>query len=238
MNMNIRIAIAEDDPLTRKQYIERFSFFKHIEIVALAADGHDLLRQINQLEETKRPAIVLMDIEMPLLSGIEAAGQLKEQFPDVEVMMLTVFQDDEKIFQSVRSGASGYLLKDCSTEELVRSVEELADGGVPLAKSIARKVLQFMRDSQSAQETGIAAPHANTFELTAREIEILQQIVQDEKEYAIARNLSISPDTVHTHVKNIYRKLQVHSRGGVVKVAIHHGLVGNNRASENEKKRK
>lgn len=236
--MRIQLAIAEDDPLTRKQYIERFSFFKHIKIVALAEDGRDLLEQISKLPQSKRPKIVLMDIEMPVLSGVEATAQLKEEFPDIEVMMLTVFRDDEKIFQSIQAGASGYLLKDCSTDDLVHSIEDLQQGGVPLAKSIARKVLQFMRESQAHDEPAATKPAPEAFQLTTREIEVLERIVQDEKEYTIAKNLSISPDTVHTHVKNIYRKLHVHSRGGVVKAALNHGLISDISPSDDKKHKK
>lgn len=233
--MNINIAIAEDDPFTRNQYVQRFSFFNHINIVAIAENGQELLEKIAALHSDKRPTIVLMDIEMPVLSGIEATAQLKDRFHEVEVMMLTVFQDDEKIFQSVQAGASGYLLKDCSTDELVQAIEELHQGGVPLAKSIARKVLQFMRDSQTQRKSSTSA---EAFQLTSREIEVLELIVQDEKEYAIAQALFISPATVHTHIKNIYRKLQVHSRGGVVKAALDHGLVSDNPSSQKSRAKK
>lgn len=230
--MSIRIAIAEDDPFTREQYAQRFSFFKHITIVAFAENGQELLDKLAVLSPANFPSIVLMDIEMPVLSGIEATAQLKDSFPQTEVMMLTVFRDDEKIFQSVQAGASGYLLKDCSTEELVHSIEELHQGGVPLAKSIARRVLQFMKDSQSGRPSAQREHADDPFQLTAREIEVLELIVQDRKEFAIAEELFISPATVHTHIKNIYRKLQVHSRGGVVRTALHHGLVRDSPAAK------
>ncbi|MCB0287007.1 MAG: response regulator transcription factor, partial [Calditrichaeota bacterium] len=154
-------------------------------------------------------------------------AQLKTLYPEIEVMMLTVFRDDDKIFQSIQSGAAGYLLKDCSLDELIEAIEELRQGGVPLSKSIARKVLDYLRRNQD--DTGNADENpvvrVTRFNLTDREIEILQAIVRDETEYAIAENLSISEHTVRTHVKNIYKKLQVHSRGAVVKAAYEHNLL-------------
>ncbi|MCB0266082.1 MAG: response regulator transcription factor, partial [Calditrichaeota bacterium] len=126
-----------------------------------------------------------------------------------------------------QSGAAGYLLKDCSLDELIEAIEELRQGGVPLSKSIARKVLDYLRRNQD--DTGNADENpvvrVTRFNLTDREIEILQAIVRDETEYAIAENLSISEHTVRTHVKNIYKKLQVHSRGAVVKAAYEHNLL-------------
>lgn len=231
-----RIAVAEDDPVTRKNYIQRFAFFKEIEIVALARSGKDLLRKLERLSINAVPHVVLMDIEMPGLSGIETAALVKDEFPDTEIMMLTVFQDDEKIFRSIQAGASGYLLKDCSTEELVQAIAELRDGGAPLSKSIARKVLQFTKEKTSVAPKDFPRlePGASPFELTPRELEILQQIVHDEKEFAIARNLGISRDTVHTHIKNIYKKLQVHSRGAVVKAALMNRLVDDSHAESDE----
>ncbi|MEZ4748460.1 MAG: response regulator transcription factor [Calditrichia bacterium] len=225
--MKIRIAIAEDNPTTRKQYLQRFDFYDHIEIVVIAENGKQLLNELKKISKRELPQIVLMDIEMPLLSGIETTAQLKTLYPEIEVMMLTVFRDDDKIFQSIQSGAAGYLLKDCSLDELIEAIEELRQGGVPLSKSIARKVLDYLRrnqdDAVNADENPVV--RVTRFNLTDREIEILQAIVRDETEYAIAENLSISEHTVRTHVKNIYKKLQVHSRGAVVKAAYEHNLL-------------
>lgn len=215
--MSIQIAIAEDNSLTRQQYKQRFEFFEEIEILFIAEDGKDL---INKLEESDElPQVILMDIEMPGLSGIDTTAIVKDEYPSIEVMMLTVFKNEENLFGAVKAGASGYLLKDASTEQIATAINELAVGGVPLSKSIARKVLNFIRDDKDEKSK------EQTFNLTNREIEILKAIVDDDTEYAIAMNLGISEHTVRTHVKNIYKKLHVHSRGAVVKAAYENNLL-------------
>jgi len=216
--MSIKIAIAEDNPLTRKQHRERFQFFEEFEILFIAEDGNSMLTHLSKTKEL--PEVILMDIEMPELSGIDTTAIVKYKYPSVEVMMLTVFEDDDNLFKAVKAGASGYLLKDASTDEIADAIKELIDGGVPLSKSIARKVLNFIRGHKPDKSS-----KEQTFNLTNREIEILNAIVKDDTEYAIAMNLGISEHTVRTHVKNIYKKLQVHSRGAVVKSAYENNLL-------------
>jgi DNA-binding NarL/FixJ family response regulator len=162
-----------------------------------------------------------MDIEMPIMDGIEATKKVKEAYPEIEIIMLTIFKDEENIFNAVKAGAMGYLLKDISTEELTAAIEELLNGGAPLSSSIARKVLHYLRSENESPKSD------ENFNLTQREIEILEAIVRDDTEYAISQDLNISQHTVRTHVKNIYKKLQVHSRGAVVKKAIEHNLLDN-----------
>lgn len=214
----IKIAIAEDNPLTRKQYLERFQFYKDIKIIFIAEDGNDLLKRLSETGEL--PEVILMDIDMPGMSGIDAAAIVKDKYPDTEIMMLTVFKDEKNLFNAIKAGASGYLLKDTSTDEIAEAIKDLMSGGVPLSKSIARKVLGFLRDDQTSK-----IKDEQRFNLTKREIEILQAIVLDDTEYAIAMDLGISQHTVRTHVKNIYKKLQVHSRGAVVKAAYENNLL-------------
>jgi len=161
-----------------------------------------------------------MDIEMPELSGIDTTAIVKDKYPSIEVMMLTVFKDEDNLFNAVKSGASGYLLKDASTDEITGAIKELNNGGAPLSKSLSRKVLNFIRGDKPGKSS-----KEQTFNLTNREIEILKAIVNDDTEYAIAMDLGISEHTVRTHVKNIYKKLQVHSRGAVVKAAYENNLL-------------
>jgi len=214
----IKISIAEDNPLTRKQYLERFQFYKDIEILFVAENGNDLLNKLSKVKIL--PDIILMDIDMPGMTGIDAAAIVKDKYPGTEIMMLTVFKDEKNLFNAVRAGASGYLLKDTSTDEIEAAIKDLMNGGVPLSKSIARKVLDFLRDKMISETKS-----EPDFNLTNREIEILQAIVRDDTEYAIAMDLGISQHTVRSHVKNIYKKLQVHSRGAVVKAAYENNLL-------------
>jgi len=216
----MRIAIAEDNPVSRKQYQQRFEFFPEIKTVALAENGKDLIKKLDQLPAKQRPHIILMDIEMPIMSGIEATHIVKQKYPEIEIIMLTVFKDEDNIFNAIRAGAMGYLLKDISTKELTDAIVELLEGGAPLSISIARKVLNYLR-----QKSNEATKPTKSFKLTTREIEILEAIVRDDTEYTISEELHISQHTVRTHVKNIYKKLQVHSRGAVVKAAVEHKLV-------------
>jgi len=217
----MKIAIAEDNPIIRKQYLERFEFFPEIEIILLAENGKELLEKLVKLDSENLPEVILMDIEMPVLNGIEATLKVKEKYPEIEIIMLTVFKDEENIFNAVKAGAMGYLLKDISTEELTGSIEELLAGGAPLSRSIARKVLHYLRSASGREKP------SEDFNLTEREVEVLEAIVRDDTEYAISQDLKISQHTVRTHVKNIYKKLQVHSRGAVVKKTIEHNLLEN-----------
>lgn len=214
----IKVAIAEDNAFTRKQYEQRFQFYNDIEVVLLAENGKSLIDGLAKLSEL--PNVILMDIEMPGFSGIDAAAIVKDKYPEIGIMMVTVFKDEQNIFSAIKAGASGYLLKDNSTDEIVDAINELVDGGVPLSKSIARKVLGYLKDGNISTEKEEA-----DFKLTKREVEILQAIVRDDTEYAIAMDLKISQHTVRSHVKNIYKKLQVHSRGAVVKAAYEKNLL-------------
>ncbi len=207
--MSIKIAIAEDNPLTRKQYTQQFDYLKEFEVLFMAKNGMDLLKKLDKLDEL--PEVILMDIEMPELGGIEATAIVKDKYPSIEVMMLTVYKDEENLFNAIKAGASGYLLKDSTTEEIAEAIKEIVAGGAPVSKSIARNILKFIRGGKPGKKD------EQKINLTRRETDILKAIVNDDTEYAIAMNLGISEHTVRTHIKNIYKKLQVHSRGAVVR---------------------
>jgi len=214
--MPVRVALVEDHPAFRQRLAERLRFFDAVTLTHTAEDGERFLRMLE--DEERLPQVVLMDIEMPGLSGIETTRRLKAAHPGIDVLMLTVFEHDESIFTSIRAGASGYLLKDTPTAEVVRAVLELTEGGAPMSPGIARRVLERARTAASP------APAA-AFDLTDRERELLQHLVDGSTEEAIAEALFISPHTVRTHIKNIYKKLHVHSRAAVVRTALEHRLL-------------
>lgn len=166
---------------------------------------------LSRLETDVAPDFLLMDIGLPGLDGIEGLRRIKSVAPSVQVIMLTVFDDSDKIFRAICAGASGYLLKSAPPDEIVRSLMEILKGGAPMNAQIARKVLDMFAD--------IAAPKGD-YKITDMEREILQLLVQGDPKKQIAHDLGISFHTVDTHLRNIYAKLQVHSRSEAVAKAL------------------
>jgi DNA-binding NarL/FixJ family response regulator len=154
-----------------------------------------------------------MDIEMPGINGIEAVGVIKEEFPDMKILMETIFDDDEKIFNSICAGAEGYILKHTSPAEIMEAIKEIYEGGSPMTPSIANRVLKMVKDKPS----GFIK---ESFDLSAREKEILTCLVKGMSYKMIADTCFISIETVNVHIKNIYKKLQVHSKSEAVVKAI------------------
>jgi DNA-binding NarL/FixJ family response regulator len=160
----------------------------------------DALRELRE----PLPDVILMDIGLDGMSGIEGVRRIKQKFPQVNIIMLTVYDDNEKIFQSLCNGASGYLLKNSPPEMVVRAIDEVHRGGAAMTPRIAKKVLNLFRS--------IAPEHTERCDLTRRETEILEHLVAGASYKIIADELSISMETVHSHIKRIYEKLQVHSK--------------------------
>ncbi len=161
--------------------------------------------------ENDPPDVILMDIGMPGKTGIECVGAVKERFPDIQVLMLTVYSDDEKIFQSLRAGAVGYLLKKTPSEKLLAAIREAYTGGAPMSGEIARRVLSYFSHSKSPK---ISAS------LSDREIEVLEALIEGHSYKAIAEKLFVSVHTVRFHLHNIYAKLHVSSRSEAVAKAL------------------
>jgi DNA-binding NarL/FixJ family response regulator len=222
--MCIRVALVEDNANLRRRFTERLGFFDAVDLVCTAPHGAAFLDRLAQMDDAARPQVVLMDIEMPEMDGLETTLRLGETHPDLDVMMLTVFHDDATIFDAIRAGASGYLLKDVATDDLVRAIEELAAGGAPMSPEVARRTLHFVQ--HGAPTTDPSAAAVARFELTDRELELLQHLTSDQTEAQIADALFISPHTVRTHIKNIYKKLHVHSRAAAVRIALEKRLLG------------
>lgn len=161
------------------------------------------------------PDVILMDIGLPGMSGIDGVKAVKARFPEVDILMHTVFDDDEKIFQSILAGASGYVLKNAEAEELIRAIREIRVGA-PMSASIARRMLAMIR--------GKEAKPTDELNLTPRELEILQWLVEGLSYKKIAEKLFISPLTVQSHIKKVYEKLQVHSKSAAVSKALKYKL--------------
>jgi DNA-binding NarL/FixJ family response regulator len=159
------------------------------------------------------PDVVLMDIGLPGMSGIEGVKAIKACFPQIEILMLTVYEDDAKVYESLYAGASGYLLKKTAPARILEAITEMHNGGSPMSPQIARKVLEVFHKAAPAEEVG---------QLSAREKDILQLLVEGLSYKAIGKRLIISPHTVRTHLKNIYEKLHVHSKSEAAVKAIRH----------------
>ena len=154
-----------------------------------------------------------MDIEMPGISGIEAVALIKEEFPEMKILMETIFDDDEKIFNSICAGAEGYILKHTSPAEIMEAITEIHEGGSPMTPSIANRVLKMVKDKPAFSQK-------ESFDLSVREKEILFCLVKGMSYKMVADTCFISIETVNVHIKNIYRKLQVHSKSEAVIKAI------------------
>lgn len=214
--MSLKVGIVDDKTYLRQSLAEKINQSSNAQVVLLAENGEDFIKKLKALPPQDRPGIVLMDLEMPVMDGIEAVCLAKEEFPDIEYLMLTVFDEDEKIFEALKAGASGYLLKDESFENIFDSMlQVLNEGGVPMSPRIARKALAMLRTAKMAkQETKVPT------NLTDRELEILELIVKGLNYQEIAEKLFISPNTVRKHIQNIYEKLHVTTKLAAVKVAI------------------
>lgn len=208
--MKIKIAIAEDNPALAKSVKANIGSFDNVELLFIAPNGKELLQKI----PGNIPDLILMDINMPVMDGIEATQKVKHHFPEVKIIMLTVFDEEEKIFQSIIAGASGYLLKDEKPAKIMEAIEDAMEGGAPMSSAIATKALQMIR----GQKTEIV-PEKNDFNLSKREIEILELISKGDNYNQIAEKLFISPNTVRKHIENIYSKLHVHNKVEAIQVA-------------------
>lgn len=222
--MSIKIAIVEDQQKIIERLKQRLSFFDDIEVLFTACNAKEAQECLEKISSSNLPKVILMDIEMPGKSGIELTGIIKEKYPDIDILIQTVFENDDKIFKSIQVGASGYLLKDDPIQKYVDAIHELADGKAALSPLIASKLMNFVKESHQRKEKK-AKEIQEEFALSDREIDIIKGIVEDLTELQIGEKLFISHHTVRTHIKNIYKKLHVHSRASAVRFAISKGLV-------------
>jgi DNA-binding NarL/FixJ family response regulator len=208
MHRPLHIVIVEDKGRLAASLRADLELFDDLVVAAVYPDGLAAVTGIP--EQTNLPDLVLMDVEMPRLDGIQATAQLKERYPQLTILMMTVFEDEQTLFAAIRAGADGYLLKGTDPEELHRAIHEATGGGAPLSPAMARKSLRLLRQSP----TNVPAPEPHS--LSEREVEVLQQLAAGRTYRQAAENLFISEATVRKHVENIYRKLRVENKVSAV----------------------
>lgn len=217
IHMGLRIAIFDDNKNIRESITLLLQTVPEFDVVGSFSHVLDCVDDVKECN----PDIVLMDIEMPGMSGIEAVLVMKKHLPHVQVLMQTVFEDDDRVFDSICAGASGYILKNHLNTRLIDAIKELQFGGSPMSPSVARKVLNKMQSVSSL----IKPEEAPDYHLTAREKEVLSCLVNGLSYKMIAADLNISYETVRSHVKKIYEKLHVASLTEVVAKAINQRIV-------------
>ena len=216
--MPVRIAIAEDKFFLAQSLKEKLSFFKDFDLRIIAENGQIL---IEKLQEQPNIDLILMDIEMPMLNGVEATAKVKEQFPHIKVIMLTVFDEDIHVFKAIQAGADGYLLKETPPEALKTGIEETLAGGAAMNPAIAMRTLKLLRNPDAVSHL----EQQEQIEISRREVEVLEQLAKGLSYTKIAENLYVSPSTVRKHIENIYKKLQVHNKLEAVKKARKNNLI-------------
>ncbi|MEZ4856232.1 MAG: response regulator transcription factor [Gelidibacter sp.] len=216
--MNIKIAIADDNTFLINAVKEKLSFFEDLNVKFSAMNGSDLL---SQLEANSNLDLILMDIEMPILNGVETTEIVKQKYPHIKIIMLTVFDNDENIFNAIKAGADGYLLKEINAKELHDGILETLNGGAAMNPSIAMKTLKLLRNPISIANE----KDKEDIQLTVRETDVLEQLSKGLNYNKIADNLILSSGTVRKHIENIYKKLQVHNKLEAVQKAKKNNLI-------------
>lgn len=212
--MPINIAIVDDHPELINIISENLEAYAGIEIILKAFNGRhffDLLATCNP-----KPNVVLMDIDMPEMDGVETVRLLRELYPEIKVIMLTVFDEEDKIFDAIHAGANGYLLKDTRPVKMVAAIDEALEGGVPMSPLVATKTLNLLLKHVAQNQPKIEPAH---FKLSEREVQVLKLLATGKSYQLIAQELFISPKTVRGHIEKIYEKLHVHSKLEAVQFA-------------------
>ncbi|MGH2516429.1 MAG: response regulator [Ktedonobacterales bacterium] len=230
----IRVLLVDDQALLRESFRRLLELEGNtLEVVGAAADGAEAVAVVERLAQAgKAPHVVLMDVRMPRLNGVEATRQIRARWPDVRVLMLTTFDDEEYIVEGVRAGANGYLLKDATADQLVAAIRAVHRGESPLQPSVAAKLMARLKNSAPApisapppQSRSSAAPGMPVDELTERERDILRLLARGESNREISEHLFITEGTVKNHVSSILSKLALRDRTQAALWAREHGIL-------------
>ena len=213
--MGIRIGIVDDNQLNRTTVKDKLLRYPEVELVMEAKNGEDFLEQLKALSE--KPQLILMDLEMPVLDGIKTIAICSPAYPDIKFIVLTVFEDNEKIFEAIKAGPHGYLLKDEKAVNIIEAINQVVEyDGMPMSPVVARKAMEMLRRSEGISAAEEKSPDSV---LSERELDILKELATGKSYKTIGEKLFISPFTVRKHVSNIYNKLHVDSRVQAINVA-------------------
>jgi len=223
--MKIPVGIVDDKSQNRLLFSERLNFSDEITVVMTASNGKDFLDQMKKIDFQQRPAVVLMDVEMAEMDGIAAVHTGKILYPDVHFLMLTIFDDDDKIFEAIKAGADGYILKNEKVSSIIDCIVQLSESGsAPMSPRIARKTLDLLMNA-SIPKMEKEEKEKNDYALSDREMEILKLTIDGYSYKQIASKLFLSINTVKKHLSNIYHKLHVTSKAQAIKIATKSKLI-------------
>jgi DNA-binding NarL/FixJ family response regulator len=213
--MVIKLALVDDKPIVRKAIRDKLSAFENIQIISESSDGEDFLKTLKLLAHKDLPNIVLVDLEMPNMDGIQTIAIASTLYPEMKFIVLTIFDNNQKIFEAIKAGANGYLLKDDDAVMISDAIfNVMSHNTVPMSPAIARKTLGLLKTGFNGTSV-----HSVSSQLSQREHDVLLQLVEGLDYKQIASKLFISPATVRTHITHIYQKLHVTSKAQAIKMA-------------------
>lgn len=216
----IIIALAEDNTVNVNTFLQKIGMLDNHTLLFIARNGNECLEHLKGVPVNKLPDIIFMDIEMPGMNGIQTIALAKSLYPQIHFIVLTVFDDDEKIFEAIRAGASGYLLKHEPARVLQDAIINVLEyGGAPMSPAIARKTLQLLGKAQHTLQLSAHSSSSLPEDITEREKQILQYMVNGWDAKRIAATLNLSVLTIRKHVANIYDKLHINSRAQAISLA-------------------
>lgn len=218
----IRIGIVDDKSINRNTVMQKLESYSEIKLMLEAGNGQDFLQQLKKMEKEKFPHVVLIDLDMPILNGIETIKIASANYPTIRFIVLTIFEDVEKIFEAIKAGANGYLLKDDKAVNIIDAITNVVEyNGIPMSPVIARKAMELLiqapKVENKIEETNLG--------LSNRELEILKALVSGDTYNQIGEKLFISPLTVRKHVANLYAKLHINSRAEIINIAHKNNLL-------------